>query len=209
MIIDDHPIVRAGIAQIIHQAGGLQVCGEADCQEEALQVVSASKPDVAVVDLALSAGSGLCLIRALKLRHPHLPILVLSIHDESLYAERVLHAGASGYIMKQEVTEQFVEAIRKVLNGGVYLSERMSARLLQRLAGRDSVTLSAVESLSDRELEVFQLVAKSLSTREVAEKLFVSVKTVETHIDRVKAKLGLESSRELVRYAIVWSLEER
>jgi len=136
LIVDDHPIVREGIAQIIRQAGGLEVCGEADCPQSALQAVSTSKPDVAVVDLALSAGSGLGLIRDLKVWHPRLPLLVLSMHDESLYAERALRAGASGYIMKQEVTEQFIEAVRKVLGGGIYLSEQMAARILQRLGKR-------------------------------------------------------------------------
>ena len=210
LIVDDHPLVREGSAQIHRQAGGLEVCGEADRPETALQAVSASKPDVAVVDLALSAGSGLGLIRDLKVWHAGLRILVLSMHDESLYAERVLRAGASGYIMKHEVTDHFVEAIRKVLGGGIYLSERMAARMLAKLAGKEPAgAASSIESLSDRELEVFQLVAQGLTTREIAERLYLSIKTVETHLDHVKAKLGLESSRELVRYAIVWSLERR
>lgn len=209
LIVDDHPVVREGIAQIIRQAGGLEVCGEADCPENALQAVSTSKPDVVVLDLSLAAGSGLGLIHDLKVWHPGLPVLVLSVHDESLYAERALRAGASGYIMKQEVTEQFVEAVRKVLGGGTYLSERMSARMLQRLAGREPDAPTSIESLSDRELEVFRLFARGLPTREIAEGLFLSIKTVETHLDRVKTKLGLSSSRELFRYAIVWSLEGR
>lgn len=207
LIVDDHPIVREGIAQIIRQAGDLEVCGEADGPETALRVVSTSKPDLAVVDLALSTGSGFGLIRDLREWHPHLPLLVLSMYDEFIYAERVLRAGASGYIMKHEVTERFIEAIRKVLSGGIYLSERMSARLLQRLAGKKPVAASAIESLSDRELEAFQLVAQGLSTREIAARLFLSIKTVETHLEHVKTKLQLESSRELFRYAIVWSLE--
>jgi DNA-binding NarL/FixJ family response regulator len=181
LVVDDHPLIREGIAQVIRKAGGLEVCGEADRPETALQVVSASRPDVAVVDLALSAGSGLGLIRDLKAWHPGVRILVLSMHDESLYAERVLRAGASGYIMKHE---------------------------LQRLAVKEPArAASSIESLSDRELEVFRLVAQGLSTREVAERLYLSIKTVETHLDHVKAKLGLESGRELFRYAIVWSLE--
>jgi DNA-binding NarL/FixJ family response regulator len=208
LVVDDHPLIREGIAQVIRKAGGLEVCGEADRPETALQVVSASRPDVAVVDLALSAGSGLGLIRDLKAWHPGVRILVLSMHDESLYAERVLRAGASGYIMKHEVADHFVEAIHKVLGGGIYLSERMEARMLQRLAVKEPArAASSIESLSDRELEVFRLVAQGLSTREVAERLYLSIKTVETHLDHVKAKLGLESGRELFRYAIVWSLE--
>ncbi|HZM15302.1 MAG TPA: response regulator transcription factor [Candidatus Krumholzibacteria bacterium] len=208
LIVDDHPIVREGIAQIISRDGGLEVCGEADCPEKALQLVATSKPDVAIVDLEFSIGSGLGLIRDLKVLHPRLPVLVLSMHDETIYAERVLRVGASGYIMKHEVAEHFVEAIRSVLRGGIYLSERMAARMLLRLAGKEpGRSASAIERLSDRELEVLQLIAQALTTREVAERLYLSITTVETHLERVKRKLGLESSRELFRYAIVWSLE--
>ena len=208
LIVDDHPIVRQGIAQIVRQAGDMEVCGEADCPEKALQSASASKPDVAIVDLALSAGSGFELVRDLKVWHPQVRVLVLSMHDESLYAERVLRAGASGYIMKHEITEHFVEALRQVLRGGIYLSERMAARLLQKVVGKEPTEgPSSVERLSDRELEVFQLIAQGLSTREVAERLYLSIKTVESHLEHVKSKLGLESSRELFRHAIVWSLK--
>ena len=207
LIVDDHAVVREGIAQIISQAGGLEVCAQADCPEKALQAVSSSKPDVAILDLALGAGSGLGLIHDLKEWHPRLPILVLSMHDESLYAERVLRAGASGYIMKQEIAEEFVQAIRKVLSGGIYLSERMSERMLQRLSGREPAATSSIGRLSDREIEVLHLVGQCLSTREIATRLYVSIKTVETHLDHIRAKLGLESSRELFRYAIVWALE--
>jgi DNA-binding NarL/FixJ family response regulator len=207
LIVDDHPIVREGIGQVIRRAGGLEVCGEADCRERALQAVSNLKPDVAVLDLALAAGSSLGLIRELKTSHPRLPLLVLSMHDEFLYAERVLRAGASGYVMKHELTEQFVDAIHKVLSGGVYLSERMSARMLQRLWNGESV--SCIESLTDRELEVLQLVGQGLAPREIAERLYLSIKTIEAHLDHVKTKLRLKSSREVFRYAIVWSLEGR
>jgi DNA-binding NarL/FixJ family response regulator len=209
LIVDDHAVVREGVAQIIRQAGGMEVCAQADCPEKALQAVTASNPDIAVLDLALAAGSGLDLIHDLKEWHPRLPLLVLSMHDESLYAERVLRAGASGYIMKQEVTEQFVEAIRKVLGGGIYLSERMSARMLQKLSGREPAATSAIDSLSDREIEVLRLVGQCLSTRDIAARLYLSIKTVETHLDHLKTKLGLESSRELFRYAILWSMEGR
>lgn len=207
LLVDDHPVVREGIAQIIRQAGGMEVCAQADCPEQALRAVSTSKPDVAVLDLGLGASSGLGLIQELKALHPRLPLLALSMHDESLYAERVLRAGASGYIMKQEVAEQFVEAVRKVLSGGIYLSERMSERMLQRLSGQKPGATASIDRLSDRELEVLRLVAQCMSTREIAAKLFLSVKTVETHQDHIKAKLGLESGRELFRYAIVWSMD--
>ena len=209
LLVDDHPVVREGIAQIIHQAGGMEVCAQADCPEKALQAVATAKPDVAVLDLALATGTGLGLIRDFKEWHPHLPILVLSMHDESLYAERALRAGASGYIMKQEVVEQFVEAVRKVLSGGIYLSEQMSARLLQKLSSRKPAATSSIDRLSDRELEVLRLVAQCMSTRQIAARLFLSIKTVETHLDHIRTKLGLESSRELFRYAIVWTLEGR
>jgi DNA-binding NarL/FixJ family response regulator len=207
LIVDDHALVREGIAQIIRQAAGLDVCAQADCPEKALQAVATSNPDVAVLDLTLATGSGLGLIHDIKESHPRLPILVLSMHDESLYAERALRAGASGYIMKQEVAELFVEAIRKVLGGGIYLSERMSARMLQKLSRRAPAATYSIESLSDRELEVLRLVGQCLSTREIATQLYLSIKTVETHLDHIKTKLGLESSRELFRYAIVWSME--
>ena len=207
LIVDDHAVVREGIAQIIRQAEGLKICAQADCPEKALQAASSSKPDVAVLDLSLAAGSGLGLIHDIKEWHPHLPILVLSMHDESLYAERVLRAGASGYIMKQEVAEQFVEAVRKVLSGGIYLSERMSARMLQKLAGREPAATSSIERLSDRELEVLHLVGQCLSTRQIATRLYLSIKTVETHLEHIRTKLGLESSREVFRYAIVSFME--
>ena len=209
LIVDDHPVVREGIAQIIRQAGGLEVCAQADSAAMALEAVSISKPDLALLDLALATGSGLDLIHDLKSRHPRLPLLVLSMHDETLYAERVLRAGASGYIMKQEVTEDFVEAIRRVLSGGIYLSRRMSERMLEKLNGRRRDVPTAMERLSGRELEVLRLLAQCLSTREIAARLYISIKTVETHLEHTKTKLGLESSRELFRYAIVWSLEGR
>jgi DNA-binding NarL/FixJ family response regulator len=207
LIVDDHAVVREGIAQIIRQAGGQEVCAQADCPEKAMQAAATAKPDVVVLDLALGAGSGLALIHDLREWHPRLPLLVLSMHDESLYAERILRAGASGYIMKQEVADQFVEAIRKVLSGGIYLSERMSARMLKKLSGREPASACSIERLSDRELEVLRLIAQCLSAREIAARLYLSIKTVESHLDHVKTKLGLESSRELFRYAILWSLE--
>lgn len=208
LIVDDHPIFRQGIAQIVHQSGDFEICGEADCPEKAMQSTATLQPDVAVVDLAFSSGSGLELVRDLKVWHPSVRILVLSMHDESLYAERVLRAGASGYIMKHEIAEHFIEAIHQVLRGSVYLSERMAARMLQRLAGREPTTVaSSVESLSDRELDIYQMVGQCLSTREVADRLCLSIKTVETHLGHVKVKLGLESSRELFRHAVVSSLK--
>ena len=210
LIVDDHPIVRKGIAKLLSDEGDFTVCGEADSPETAMQAVTAMKPDVAIVDLTLPGSGGLGLIKDLRVWHPQVRILVLSMHDESLYAERVLRAGAVGYIMKQEATDHIVEAVRRVLAGQVYLSEPMSARMLHRLVGEEgaSARASSIETLSDRELEIFQLIGQGLGTREVAGRLFLSVKTVETHLEHIKTKLGLGSGRELVRYATKWAEEE-
>jgi len=207
--VDDHPVVRKGIVQLIEGESDLQVCAETDSAAATLEALDSPLPDLVIVDLTLSGTSGLGLIKDIKARHPQLPILVFSMHDESLYAERALRAGAAGYIMKQEATEHIVEAIRQVLGGQVYLSDRMAARLLHRVVGRTGTEgqPSPIEALTDRELEVFQLVGQGLSTRQIAEQLFLSVKTVETHLEHIKTKLGLESGRELVRQAVRWSLE--
>ena len=209
LVVDDHPVVRKGIVQLIEGESDLQVCAEADSAAATLEALDSPLPDLVIVDLTLAGASGLGLIKDIKARHPDLPILVLSMHDESLYAERALRAGAAGYVMKQEATEHIVEAIRQVLGGQVYLSDRMAARLLHRVVGRTGTESrpSPIEALTDRELEVFQLVGQGLSTRQIAEQLFLSVKTVETHLEHIKTKLGLESGRELVRQAVRWSLE--
>jgi DNA-binding NarL/FixJ family response regulator len=208
-IVDDHPIVRRGIAQLLSDESDLVVCGEADSAEKALEGIALTNPDLAIVDLTLAGAVGLSLIKELRERRPPVASLVLSMHDESLYAERALRAGASGYIMKQEATDHIVEAVRQVLRGEIYLSEKMAARMLHRLAGEEGgMRPASIESLSDRELEVFHLVGAGLATREVAEKLYLSVKTIETHLEHIKTKLGLANGRELVRYAVKWAAGE-
>ena len=209
LVVDDHPVVRRGIAQLIDGERDLEVCAEADSAAATLVAIDSAKPDLVILDLTLAGTSGLGLIKDVKVRHPDVPILVLSMHDESLYAERALRAGAAGYIMKQEATEHIVEAIRQVLRREVYLSERMATRMLHRFVGRpgDPGHLAPIETLTDRELEVFRLVGHGLSTRQIAAQLFLSVKTIETHLEHIKTKLGLESGRELVRHAVKWTLE--
>jgi len=205
LIVDDHPVVREGLALRINRQPDLEVCGEAESPAEALRQIAACKPDLAIVDLLLKDGSGLELIRDIHTRHPRLPVLALSIQDERLYARRALQAGAKGYIMKQEATDKVVEAIRHVLSGHVYLSDPMRLRLLDSLAGSDSMSfLSPIEQLSDRELEVFRLLGEGLGTRQIAERLHLSVKTVETYCDRIKVRLNLASRSELVRDAVLW-----
>jgi len=210
LIVDDHPIVRRGIAQLIGGEEDFIVHAEAATAAEAIEVLRTSRPDVVVVDLTLAGGGGgLGLIKDMRHWVADLPILVLSMHDESLHAERALRAGAMGYVMKHEATERIVEAIRQVLRGEIYLSTRMKERLLHRLVGENGTvqTTSPLEVLTDREMEVFQLVGRGLSTREVAEQLCLSVKTIETHLDHIKTKLGLESGRELVRFSATWFME--
>jgi DNA-binding NarL/FixJ family response regulator len=209
MIVDDHPIVRRGIAQLLRGEEDLDVFAEAATAAEAIEILRQNRPDVVVVDLTLAGGGGLGLIKDMRQWHADLPILVLSMHDESLHAERTLRAGAMGYVMKHEATDNIVAAIRQVLRGEIYLSARMKERLLHRLVGdKGGVQVtSPLEVLTDREMEVFQLVGRGLSTREVAEQLCLSIKTIETHLDHIKSKLGLESGRELVRFSATWFME--
>lgn len=205
LLVDDHPVVRKGLAQLINQEDDMTVCGEAVDVHGALKEIREAKPDLAVVDISLRASDGLDLLKEIKLRQLSLPVLVLSMHDESVYAERVLRLGARGYIMKQEALEKVLQAIRVVFTGEVYLSEKMQLRLLRAVAatgGDDSVPPMA--RLSNRELEVFQLVGQGLSTREIGRQLNLSVKTVETHCLRIKEKLNLRSATELMQSATLW-----
>ena len=208
LIVDDHPIVRHGLAQLINDVPGLTVCGASATLSEALRALVASDPHLVILDLSLGDDSGLELLKSLKARRPDLPVLVLSMHDEAYYADRVLRAGAMGYVMKQEAAEQVIAAIRQVLSGKVYLSEAMASSMLSRLVGGKATEGgSPVANLTDRELEVLQLIGKGLGTRQIADKLRLSVKTVENHREHLKAKLKLHSSAELVRYAVRWELE--
>jgi DNA-binding NarL/FixJ family response regulator len=207
LIVDDHPIVRQGLKLLIDQESDLMVCGEAENADAVLPAIRAFKPAITVIDLSLGHDSGIELIKTIRLQHPDLPLLVLSMHDESLYAERALRAGAKGYIMKQEAPEKVIIAIRQVLQGKIYVSDAMGAKLLNKLidSSRDE-TSSPIELLSDRELQVFQLLGRGLGTRQVADKLNVSIKTVEAYRANIKEKLNLKSSAELVQHAIHWVL---
>lgn len=209
IIIDDHPIVRHGIAQLINMQQDLVVCGEAKDSTEGWDTIKEKDPDLVIVDLSLENASGLDLIKALSARRPDLALLVLSMHDENLYAERAIRSGAMGYVMKQEATETLINAIYQVLKGEIFVSEKIKTRLLQRLLRGEPGTsqdeeYSIVVDLTDRELEVFQLIGKGLSTRKIASKLNLSIKTIETHRQNIKQKLNLNDSTELVQQAVQW-----
>ena len=208
LIVDDHPIVREGLAARIARQPDLEVCGEAEDVNDAFEKVKATDPDLVVIDLSLKSGSGLDLIKKIKARSDRIKMLVSSMHDETLYAERALRAGAMGYINKQEMSEKVLEAIRQVLEGKMYLSPQMTERLLQRAVGTTpQLTQSPIETLSNRELEIFQMIGNGLATRQIATELHLSVKTVETHRENIKSKLNLSSSTELTREAVQWVLE--
>ena len=205
LLIDDHTILRQGLAQLINQEPDLVVCGEAEEAPKGFELVGTLKPDVAVVDLSLKGGNGLELIKNIKASHAALPILVLSMHDESLYAERVLRAGSLGYIMKEEAAEIVLVGIRKVLKGEIVLSDKMQARLLHQLVGgRLKQGGTPIDSLSDRELEVFRMIGEGRSTRRIAEELHLSVRTVEAYREYIKEKLSLKNATELVQHAFQW-----
>lgn len=210
MIVDDHPIVRHGLVQLINQEPDLDVVAEAENARSAMTAVKEHQPDLVVVDLTLKDIGGMELIKQLRSNYEELPILVLSMHDENLYAERVLRAGAGGYVMKETASEKLVEAIRTVLRGEIYLSEKMASRVLGRMVGHRAATLdrSPIETLSDRELEVFEWIGRGLGTRQIAERLCVSVKTVESHREHIKEKLKLGSAPELVQHATRWVMQE-
>lgn len=205
LILDDHPIMRQGLAQLLAHEPDLQVCGEANEAREALANIPKTLPDLLLADLSLPDRSGLELIKDLQLQFPDLKVLVLSMHDESLYAERVLRAGGRGYVMKQEGGRKLLEAIRKVLDGHIYVSEKIAGKILEIFAGRrQQAATSPVELLTDRELEVFQLIGQGLSTQAIASRLSVSVKTVEVHRVNIKSKLQLATLPELVHQAVRW-----
>ena len=205
LIVDDHPIVRQGLALLINQEKDLEVCGQAEDAHEAMQAIGRLDPDMVIVDIGLKDTSGIELIKDLKIQHPDLPVLTLSMYDEAVYGERALRAGARGYVMKQEATEKVVTAIRCVLAGEVYVSSGMAAKMVSKFVGGGTRTAgSPADSLSDRELEVFRMIGEGFSTREMAEKLHLSIKTVETYRAHIKDKLGLEDANELLRSAIRW-----
>ena len=207
LIVDDHPLVRTGFAQLIGDCADLEVCAEAGDMAEALRQIDACDPDLAIIDLSLAGGSGLDLIEHIKSREGNTLMLVASMHDETLYAERVLAAGARGYINKQEAQESIIQAIRQVLNGKVYLSQQMTERLLSGMVDAGGEKRD-IDSLSNRELQVFELIGRGVTGNQMAEQLNLSVKTIETHQAHIKKKLGLRSAHELHQRAIRWMMDQ-
>lgn len=209
-LVDDHPITRAGVSVLINQEDNLTVCGEADNAPVALDLIRKLKPDLVVMDITLKTSSGIELMKNVKALMPELPVLMMSMHDENLYAERALRAGAKGYIMKQEASDKILTAIRCVLSGEPYLSDKMKARLLQSLVHKKKPSEAgfSIDSLSDREMEVFQLIGNGFTTRQIATRLNLSVKTIDSYREHLKLKLQLENGAELVRHAIQWVRSE-
>jgi DNA-binding NarL/FixJ family response regulator len=208
VLVDDHPVVRRGLAALLASQPDLEVCGEAADTIEALRLVQMHSPDLMLIDISLKGGNGIELIRQIRARNGTTRMLVVSMHDEALFAERALRAGALGYVQKQEAAEKVVDAVREVLGGGIYLSPGMTDRVLRRsLTNGQAVSGLPDEALSDRELQVFELIGQGLTTRDVAGKLHLSVKTVETYREHIKAKLQLRNGAELSRQAAQWVLE--
>lgn len=207
LLVDDHPLVREWLTNLLKQQFDFQVCGESGRAPEALQLVATLQPDIAIVDLSLASGSGLDLIKDLKASHAEVAVLVLSMHDEMLYAERALRAGAGGYVMKSEATQKIIEAIRAVLAGKVFVSQPVSTLMAQKFIGGKSD--NTIEQLSDRELEVFQLLGRGFSTRQISEHLHIGFKTVQGYTARIKEKLNLANINELMREAIRWHENSR
>jgi DNA-binding NarL/FixJ family response regulator len=205
LLVDDHPVVRDGLAEAINREPDLKVCAVAEDRTGALQAVQDTQPNLAVIDLTLKDSSGLELIKDLQVRWPALLLLVVSMHEENLYAERVLRAGARGYMTKQQATRDIVSAIRRVMAGGVYLNEATASAVLSRLTSKTpAVGGSPLDCLTDRELQVFELTGTGLNTREIATRLRIDMKTVETYRTRIKEKLGLTTSSQLLQMAIQW-----
>jgi DNA-binding NarL/FixJ family response regulator len=205
LIVDDHPMTRAGLVHLINHQPDLGVCGEAENAGQALDAVKASKPDLVLADITLPGKSGLELIKDIKAMRSELPVLVVSMHDESLYADRVLRAGARGYITKHEGGEKLMRAIRHVLGGKIYVSERISAHILEIFSGGQAASeRSSIEQLSDREFQVFELIGEGLSAREIARRLHLSPKTVDAHRANIKEKLNIKVSSKLISYAARW-----
>ena len=208
-LVDDHPIVRQGLVLLINSQPDLEVVGEAEDASGVFEAVMTTSPDILVADISLNGPDGLDIVKALRARSSTLPVLVLSMHDELIYASRALRAGANGYIMKHEATERLLFAIRRILHGDVYLSDRAANRLVrQYVRGADLIDGPSPSLLSDRELEVFRMIGGGRTTREIAQELRLSVKTIESYQAHIKEKLALRTARELVQHAINWSLSE-
>lgn len=209
LLVDDHAVVRYGIAQLINRQSDLVVCGEEEDASNALTAIDKLKPDLVIADISLKDSSGLELMRNIKAQYAKLPVLVVSAHDESVYAEVAFRAGALGYLMKQEALEKIAAAIRRVLSGNIYVSEAMASKMLQQqIRGKTDVQESPIKSLSDRELEVFQLIGQWKKTSEIAHELHLSVKTIEYYREQIKHKLNLKNSAELTQHATSWVQRE-
>jgi DNA-binding NarL/FixJ family response regulator len=203
-IVDDHPLVREGLANLINQQTDLNVCGEAEDSSSAISAIQATNPEIVLVDISLKNESGLELVKALKNQFPDLAVIVLSMHDEALYAERALHAGARGYVMKRETTKNTLTAIRRVIGGDIYVSDRVVNSMAKRMSSRKTAAAEPVERLSDRELEIFRLLGQGRTPSQIAEDLRLSLKTVQAYCARAKEKFGVTSLTELLRAAIRW-----
>jgi len=207
LLVDDHPIVRQGLALLIDREIDLSVCGEAEGAHSAFHAIETLRPDIVVLDISLSGPDGLDVLKEIRIKTGSLPVLILSMHDESIYAERAMRAGANGYIMKQEATEKVLVAIRRILQGDVYLSDRLTNTMLQQYVRGTSPTKSSpLVNLTDRELEVFRLIGEGHGTRQIADELHLSVKTIESYQAHIKEKLALKNARELVQHAIEWTV---
>lgn len=204
-IVDDHPLLRRGLAELINREPDMMFCGEAEDSPSAIKAISQLKPDLVIVDISLKGYNGIELIKNIKAFDPKIQILVLSMHDESIYAMRVLKAGAKAYVMKQEVVDKVMEAVRRIRAGKVFVSERVASRMLdQVVVGGDPAPDSPVDLLSDRELEIVNMIGSGLPTREIAAKLHISIKTVESHRARIKEKLNLQNAIQLVQFCVRW-----
>lgn len=209
VVVDDHPIVRQGLAQMINREPDLMVVGEAEEARSALQIIATLRPDIVIIDISLNGPSGLDILKTIRQTDPAMRVLILSMHDEMVYAERALRAGANGYIMKHEATEMVLVALRRILGGEVYVSNRVANRMLRQMVrGAPALRKSPVDDLTDRELEVLRLIGEGRGTRQVSDELHLSIKTVETYQSHIKEKLGLRNARELVQYAIQWVMTE-
>lgn len=206
LLVDDHPMVRERLAELINREPDLSVCAEAEDRHQAIEKIKSRRPGLVIVDITLKSSDGVELIKDIHSRWPGLLMLVLSMHDESLYAERVLRAGARGYITKQEATRSILRAIRRVLDGQIFLNENIASQILGRLTAPNSTNAaSPIESLADRELQVFELTGRGLNTRQIAQQLHIGVKTVETYRHRIREKLQLSHATDLLRSAIAWA----
>jgi DNA-binding NarL/FixJ family response regulator len=206
LIVDDHPVVRDGLVTIVNHERDMNVCGQADDAYQALKAVAELKPDIVVTDISLKSSDGIELTKNIKTRWPGLPVIIFSVHDESIYAERALRAGAQAYMMKETVSENIIKAIRTVLSGEIFVSDKILKKFLHNIAGdKGGAAQTPIEHLSDRELEIFRLIGEGLKASQIAKQLHLSIKTIETYRTRIKEKLGLVNASELLQYSIRWA----